>query len=117
MADDDPRDQISQLEAQIEALAEEVERCRKIALISKAVIAAGALWMLAMTLGPFRFDPVAMIAAMTAIIGGIVAFGSNASTWEQKAGAMNDAGALRAELIGRLELRVVEGGLSGREIQ
>jgi hypothetical protein len=114
-ADGDLPAQISRLEARIDGLAETLERCRKIALVSKAAIAAGALGMAVMTLGPMRVDPMAMLAAMTAVIGGIVVFGSNRSTSEQTAASMRAAEALRAELIGRLELRVVDGGLAELE--
>jgi hypothetical protein len=71
--------------------------------------------MAAMTVGPTRFDPMAMIAAMIAVIGGIVSYGSNRSTSEQTAAGMRAAEVLRAELIGRLELRVVDGGLAEQE--
>ena len=114
-ADGDLPAQISCLEGRIDGLAETLERCRKIALVSKAAIAAGALGMAVMTLGPIRIDPMAMLAAMTAVIGGIVVFGSNRSTSEQTAAGMRAAEALRAELIGRLELRVVDGGLAEQE--
>jgi hypothetical protein len=113
--DGDLRAQISRLEARVDGLAEILERCRKIALVSKVAIAAGALAMAAMTLGPIRFDPMAMIAAMIAVIGGIVAYGSNRSTAEQTAAGLRAAEALRAELIGRLELRVVDGGLAQQD--
>ena len=45
MDDDDFRDQIAQLEARSEALAESIERCRKISLAAKLTIAAGAIWI------------------------------------------------------------------------
>jgi len=115
LVDGDARTQISRLEARIDGLAEMLERCRKIALVSKVAIAAGALVMAAMTIGPIRFDPMAMIAAMTAVIGGIVAYGSNRSTSEQTAAGLRAAEGLRADLIGRLELRVVDGGLAQQE--
>jgi hypothetical protein len=51
MDDDDLREQILSLEVQIEELAETVESCRKIILISKAVIAVGGILILAMTWG------------------------------------------------------------------
>jgi hypothetical protein len=115
LADGGLHAQISRLEARIDGLAETLERCRKIALVSKAAIAAGAIGMAVMTLAPIRFDPMAMIAAMIAVIGGIVVFGSNRSTSQQTADRMRAAEALRAGLIGRLELRVVDGGLAERE--
>ena len=42
MSDGDPHEQIAQLEAQIEALAETVEGCRKIMLVAKVAMAGGA---------------------------------------------------------------------------
>jgi hypothetical protein len=62
---------------------------------------------LALTLGEIRFDPVAMIGAITVVIGGTVIFGSNTSTSKQTAVAIKAAEGLRAELIGKINLRVV----------
>jgi hypothetical protein len=106
----DPREQIARLEARIEDLAEVLERCRKIILASKVVIAGGSIWMLAVILGTVGFDPLAMVAAIAAIIGGTVMFGSNTTTAKQISAAVKDAEAMRAELIGSLELRVVGDG-------
>ena len=107
MADDDLRDQILRLEADIEELTEVMERCRKVILISKAAIAAGGILLLALTLGALRFDPMAMIGAIAVVIGGIVVFGSNMSTSKQAAVAIKAAEAFRAELIGKIDLRTV----------
>ena len=43
--------QILDLEARIEKLAEEIESCRKIILISKAFTAVGGILIVAMTIG------------------------------------------------------------------
>ena len=107
MTDGNLHDQISQLEADIEDLTEVVERCRKIILISKIAIGAGGIWLLAITLGAIRFDAVAMIASMALVIGGIVIFGSNMSTSKQTTVAINAAEARRAELIDKINPRVV----------
>jgi hypothetical protein len=107
MSDGDPRAEILRLEAEIEELSEVIERCRKIILISKIAVAAGGIWLLALTIGIMRFDPVAMIGAIALIIGGTVVFGSNTSTAKQTAAAVKTAEALRAELIGKMNLRVV----------
>ena len=107
MDEDDLREQISRLEVHIEELAEAIEKCRKIILISKAAIAIGGALILAITFGAIRFDPMAMIAAITAVVGGIVLYGSNRSTLEQTMAAVRAAEAQRAELIGRIELRIV----------
>jgi hypothetical protein len=84
-----------------------MERCRKIILFSKVAVVAGGIWLLALTIGIIRFDPVAMIAGMAVVIGGIVIFGSNTSTAKQTAVAIKTAKALRAELIDKIHLRVV----------
>jgi hypothetical protein len=110
MTDVDLRDRISHLEGHVEELAETIEGCRKIMLMSKVAIAAGGILAFAMLLGALRFDPIILIAAMTACMGGIVAFGSNSSTSKQTLAKMKDADALRAELIDRLELQDAAGG-------
>ena len=108
--DGELHEQILHIEVHIEELADVIERCRKITVISKAAIAAGGTLILAITLGAVRFDPTAMIGALAAIIGGTVVFGSNTSTLKQTTTAIKAAEAHRAELISRMDLRVVGEG-------
>jgi len=113
MVDGDLRDQIAQLEAETEELADTIEWCRKAMLVAKVVIGAGAIWLLAYFVGVVGFVPAAMVGAIAAIIGGVVAYGSNASTSKEAAEAMKDAERLRSELIDRLDPHsVAQGGLS-----
>jgi len=107
MDDDDFRDEIAQLEARSEALTESIERCRKISLAAKLTIAAGAIWITLVLLGVIAFSPGTIIAAMAAVLGGIVLLGSNATTWTQTDAALQAAEAMRADLIGRIDMRVV----------
>src|SRR5688572_13344177 len=107
MDEGDLREQILRLEARIDEHAEAIESCRKVILISKAVIGFGGILLLAIVLGAIRFNPMALIGAIAAILGGVVVFGSHKSTSEQAATAMKAAEAQRAELIGRIDLRVV----------
>jgi hypothetical protein len=95
------------LETEIEELTQVIERCRKIILISKIAVAAGGMWLLALTIGLIRFDPVAMIGAIAMVIGGTVVFGSNTTTAKQTAAAVRTIEALRAELINKIDLRIV----------
>lgn len=107
MSDDDPCDEILRLETEIEELTQVIERCRKIILISKIAVADGGMWLLALTIGLIRFDPVAMIGAIAMVIGGTVVFGSNTTTAKQTAAAVRTIEALRAELINKIDLRIV----------
>jgi enoyl-CoA hydratase/carnithine racemase len=111
----DRREQIRRLEHRIEELAEAIEHCRKFVLMSKIAVAAGGALTLAMAFGVMWFDPTAMIAGITAVIGGAVLLGSNSSTWDEKAKALQAAEAERAELISEIDLRLVGGG-NGRSL-
>jgi hypothetical protein len=103
----DLREEIVRLEAEIDELTGVVERSWKVGLFAKMAVLAGALWLLASTVGAISLDPVALIGAIAAVIGGIVLFGSNTSTSKQAALGIKAAEARRAELIGRIELRPV----------
>jgi hypothetical protein len=107
MPDDDPTDEIALIEERLEELAEVSERCRKIILVSKAAIAGGAALLLVMILGVFGSSQVAALGSIAAVLGGIVSLGSNVSTLRQTMDAITAAEALRSDLIGRIDLRVV----------
>jgi hypothetical protein len=104
---DNPIDEISQIEARLEHLAEVAERCRKFMLASKAAIAGGAALLVFMMLGMFGSNEVAAIGSIAAVLGGIVSLGSNDSTLRQTMAAMSAAEARRSDLIGGIDLRVV----------
>ena len=106
--DDQTDDEISQLEARIEALAEIAERCRKIILASKAAIAGGFALLLVLMLGLFASSQVTALGSIALVLGGIVSLGSNVSTLRQTEAAIDAAEAIRSELIGRIDLRVVD---------
>ena len=105
--DDDPTDEIADIEARIEALAEEAERSRKFILASKAAIAGGVALMLIAMLGLFGTGPSAALGAIALLLGGIVSLGSNVSTLRQTTAFISAAEARRSELIGQIDLRVV----------
>lgn len=102
-----PGDAIESLEARIEALSESIERSRKIDLAAKLVIAAGGVWLVAMLAGLTSFVTAGFLVSAAAVIGGIVLFGSNASTLREAEAERQKAEAQRAELIEQLELRLV----------
>ena len=107
MGEGDPSNEISMVEARLEHLAEVAERCRKIIFASKAAIAAGCALLLVMILGLLGSNQVIAIGSMAAVLGGIVSLGSNVSTLQQTMAAISAAEALRSDLIGRIDLRVV----------
>lgn len=108
MDDEVSRDDIARIEERIEDLHEQVARCGKISLAAKIAIGAGSAWLVLTVLWLVPFVPFMLVAAMAAVIGGIVLLGSNATTWNETEAALRASEAMRAEWIGRLELRVVE---------
>ena len=106
-AEDDPTDEISLIEERLEELAEVSERCRKIIMVSKAVIAGGVVLLLVLMLCLFGSNQAAALGSIAAVLGGIVSLGSNVSTLRQTTDAISAAEALRSDLISRIDLRVV----------
>src|ERR1700689_1445149 len=94
MEEDNPIDEISRIEAQVEELAASSERCRKIILVSKPAITGGGALLLFMGLGLFGSYQVAAIGSVAVVLGGIVSLGSNVSTLQQTMTAMSAAEAL-----------------------
>lgn len=108
--DDDPREDISAIEARLEYLAEVSERCRKIILFSKVTIAGGVVLLLVTMLGLLGSSQIVALGSIAAVLGGIVSLGSNVSTLQQTVAAIGAAEQLRSDLIGRIGLRVVGDG-------
>lgn len=107
MTDDEPIDEISEIEAQIEELAESAERSRRIILGSKGAIAGGFVLLLVTLLGLLGSAETAALGSIALVLGGIVSLGSNVSTLRQTEAAISAAEARRARLIGNIDLRLV----------
>jgi hypothetical protein len=107
MTDDDQLDEISEIEARIEVLAESAERYRKFILASKVAIGVGVALLLFMMLGLFGASAATALGSIALLLGGIVSFGSNVSTLQQIEAAISVAEARRSDLISGFELRVV----------
>lgn len=107
MTEDDPTDEISDIEARIEQLAEIAERCRKFILASKIAIAGGGVLLLVTVLGLLGAGQVTALGSIALVLGGIVSLGSNVSTLRQTDAAIGAAEMRRSQLIGRIDLRMV----------
>jgi TRAP-type mannitol/chloroaromatic compound transport system permease large subunit len=105
--EENPAEQIPQLEAEIERLARVAESCRKVILAAKVAIALAALVLVVTIAGLVRFDQLVMLGAIAAILGGIAAAGSNSTTLREACENMRAAEARRAELIGALPFSAV----------
>jgi hypothetical protein len=105
--DDDPHEEIERLEAQIDGLVAKLESCRKFILVSRIAILAGAVLLAALLLGILRFDTTELLAALAALLGGIVGWGTNRSTAQEAAAELAAAEADRKALIASIDLQVV----------
>jgi hypothetical protein len=110
MNNGDPREEIERLEAQIDALTDKIESCRKFILGSRITVIAGGIGFVAIFIGAVRFDPAVMALSMAAMLGGIAMWGSTGSTAKEAAAQLKAAESRRAVLIGMIELRVVDAG-------
>jgi hypothetical protein len=107
MTEYDRADEISEIEVQIETLAEAAERCRKFILASKAAITGGAGLLLAVMLGLFGAGLSAGLGSIALMLGGIVSLGSNISTLRETEAAISVAEVYRSDLISGIDLRTV----------
>ncbi len=107
MNNDVSSDDIARIEERIEELREGIARCRKFSVAAKLAIGAGTLWLVLTLLWLVPYVPFMAVGAMAAVIGGIVLLGSNSTTWTQTEAALTASEAMRAEWIGRKEMRIV----------
>src|SRR5262249_45774860 len=103
--DGDALEQIARVEMQIDELSDAAARCRKIRLISQIAIVAGGTWLVVTAIGVIGSDPIDLMAAISGVIGGIVMYGSNTTTWRGGHAAMKKDEGTRAGLVGAQEGR------------
>ncbi len=106
----DHHDQIATLEAEIESLSEQAERCRKTIMLAKLGALAGGLVLIALIVGLLASSAVLLIASVTAVLGGIALAGSSQSTLDALGRDIQQKEALRTEIINRLELQAIGPG-------
>jgi len=104
---DDTHREIERVEAHIDDLETTIESCRKFILAGRIAIITGAVIFIAALVGGIQFNPSVMGIAAAAILGGIVAIGSNHSTAKEASRELAMLEAERATLIGQLDLRIV----------
>jgi len=102
--------QIADLEAATDDLSEAAARCRKIIATAKVAAAGGCLALALMIIGIIRFEPVALVVGIGAVLGGIATYGTNHSTLNEVMAAIRLQEASRAALIDELNLRPANGG-------
>ena len=108
------RDEIVRLEEQIDELAARIESCRKFILAGRILVIGGGAFLIGILIGALPFNLSVMAAAVAAVLGGIVAAGSNRSTAKEATHELAAVESKRAVLIGQMDLRLVpeHGGLS-----
>ena len=104
----DPRQEIADLEAEIDELADAAERCRKVIVLARVATGAGGLLLVVTLIGLVRAGPVTLVLAIAGVLGGLALFGSHTSTRDQIRAKIRAREARRAQLIGELDLRDVE---------
>ena len=100
-----PQAEIERLEERIEALAAKIENCRKVMLAARSILAFGGILIAAPLTGLLQPDPLVLVTAIAAFLGGIVLLGSNKSTAAEAREQMEEAEIKRDEWIGALRLR------------
>ena len=105
----DLHQQIADLEAEIDALSDAAEQCRKSMIVAKAGVGVGILLFVVSLLGIIRIDPIILVVAIGATLAGIGFYGSSRSTLDQISAKIRVSEARRAEMINSMDLRAVEG--------
>jgi len=107
MNDSDHRDEIVRLEVQIDELAASIESCHKFILAGRIAVIGGGAVLIAMLVSAIQFDPSVMALAVAAVLGGIVAAGSNRSTAKEAMHELTAAETKRKALIEQIDLQLV----------
>ncbi len=104
----DLHQQIADLEAEIDALSDAAEKCRKSMVVAKAAVGVGILLFVAALLGILRVDTIVLVIGIAATLAGIGFYGSSRSSLDQISTKIRAYEARRAEMIDGMSLRRVE---------
>lgn len=100
-------DRIAQIESEIFDLADRAENCRKVMIAARVGIIGGGAALAAFIFGILRFDGLVFVVAITAILVGIVTYGSNKSTREQLLEQITQLKATRTAMIDSVRMETV----------
>ena len=100
----DQHQSITDLEAEIDALRDSAERCRKIDMAAKAALGVGVALLL---ISFFSFSAAALVIGIAAVLGSVALVGSNRGTLGQIITGIRLAEARRAEIIDGLQLETI----------
>ena len=104
----DLHQQIADLEAEIDALSDAAERCRKSMIVARAAVVAGILLFGASLLGLIRSDAIILVVGIAFTVAGIGFFGSSRGTLDQMAEKIRIREARRTEMIDGMDLQTVQ---------
>jgi hypothetical protein len=102
-----PHDEIARLEQRLEDLADDMERCRKLAILAKVMVMGSVAWIAAGLVGLVGLGGTSIVVSIAAILAGLILGGSNRSSMEHTQADIDKTEARRHELIGAIDLRTV----------
>jgi predicted benzoate:H+ symporter BenE len=106
----DLHQQIADLEADIDALSDAAERCRKSMIVARLAVIAGVLLVGASLSGFVRTDALILVIGIAATLAGIGLLGSSRGSLEHIIDKIRTSEARRDELIDGMNLRTVQDG-------
>jgi hypothetical protein len=106
----DLHQQIADLEADIDALSDAAERCRKSMIVARLAIIAGVLLVGASLSGFVRTDALVLVIGIAATLAGIGFLGSSRGSLEHITGKIRASEVRRDELIDGMNLQAVQDG-------
>jgi hypothetical protein len=106
----DLHQQIADLEADIDALSDAAERCRKSMIVARLAVIAGVLLVGASLSGFVRTDALVLVIGIATTLAGIGLLGSSRGSLEHITGKIRASEARRDELIDGMNLQTVQDG-------
>ena len=107
-------EEVALIETEIEALAEQIENCRKLSLVTKVAIMCGTAALVVLAAGLFGSSPLWLVLGVTGVLGGSALLGSTRATMQRLQERLLDHESKRAAIISGIDLRILPpSGLQG----